>query len=137
MGRVGLDHGVLFEREDELAKLESAVGRAFQGEGALILITGPAGIGKTRLLRCGADLARNAGFHVLSARGLELEQELAFGVVRQLLEPELIATSSNDRAELMVGAAELSAQVFAAGPFEMPAVQAERTHGLLHGLYWL
>ena len=50
------------------------------------MVEGPAGIGKTRLLSEARREAGEAGVRVLSARGGELEQELAFGVVRQLFE---------------------------------------------------
>ena len=60
------------------------------GEPRLLLIEGPAGIGKTRLLtearRLAADRGRSG---VLTARGSQLEKAFGFGAVRQLFEPAL------------------------------------------------
>ena len=54
-----------------------------------ILIEGPAGIGKTRLLVEAVRLADAAGARVLSARASELERSYGFGIVRQLFEPSV------------------------------------------------
>ena len=44
------NHGPLLEREEELEAIEVALAAASLGEGALLLIEGEAGIGKSRLL---------------------------------------------------------------------------------------
>ena len=85
----------LEERDGEVAAVERVLG----GGGGL-LIEGPPGIGKTRLL--GAARARADGRRVLSARGSELERDFPFAVVRQLLEPVV-------RDEQFAGAAALAA----------------------------
>ena len=77
----------LLERERELATCREGFVRARAGDGALILIEGPAGVGKTELAREARAAAGQAGLMPLEARGSELEQPFAFGVVRQLLEP--------------------------------------------------
>jgi ATP/maltotriose-dependent transcriptional regulator MalT len=51
-------------RRTELSLLESALDRARTGAGCLIVVTGPAGVGKTRFCAEGTDLARRAGFTV-------------------------------------------------------------------------
>lgn len=51
-------------RRTELRLLESALDRARTGAGRLIVVTGPAGAGKTRFCAEGTDLARRAGFTV-------------------------------------------------------------------------
>src|SRR6516225_8557136 len=78
-----MEHPVMLERSEELAALSAAAAAAASGHGALVLVEGPAGIGKTTLLRaaCRADL------RILTARGLALEQGFPYGVVRQLLDP--------------------------------------------------
>jgi AAA ATPase domain len=76
----------LLERDVELAAFDSALGAARQGRGSFVYVTGPAGAGKTALLRRARALAGSAGFAVLSATGSQLERDFAFGVVRQLLE---------------------------------------------------
>src|SRR5215470_3307914 len=65
----------LEERDAELEAVARAVDAARAGTGAALLIEGPPGIGKTRLLAA----ARAAGdVRVLSARGSELERDFPF-----------------------------------------------------------
>src|SRR5688500_16773603 len=86
---VAVEGVAALERERELAALESLVDAAVGGTGRLMLVEGPAGIGKTLLLR---ELRRRApmrGARVFTARGGQLERDFGFGVVRQLLEPAI------------------------------------------------
>ncbi|GGJ30369.1 ATP-binding protein [Streptomyces brasiliensis] len=90
----------LLERESELAAVDEALGDLTglhadgleplaSPHGALLAIAGRAGIGKTTLL---AEVRRRAsaqGCTVLSARGGDQEQRVAFHVARQLLQPQL------------------------------------------------
>ena len=45
----------LGKRGEELAELSAALGAALAGDGRLVLVAGPAGIGKTSLLEAFAD----------------------------------------------------------------------------------
>src|SRR5215207_11208901 len=90
----------LIERERELAALERAVGAAREGAGAVVMIEGAPGIGKSRLL---AAARATADIRVVSARASELEREFPFGVVRQLLEPVLAAADGEERRALLAG----------------------------------
>ncbi|WP_354698956.1 hypothetical protein DSM112329_04655 [Paraconexibacter sp. AEG42_29] len=83
---------IFLERDSELALLDHLLELAVQGTGALALIEGPAGIGKSRLIEATARRAAGSGLRVLRARGAELERELGFGVARQLLRPALLDT---------------------------------------------
>ncbi|MFD1308111.1 ATP-binding protein [Streptomyces kaempferi] len=102
----------LFERESELAAVEEALSELTglrrdgseapeRPRGALLAFAGRAGIGKTTLL---AEVRRRAaakGCTVLSARGGEQEQRVAFHVARQLLQPHLAGFSEAElRASL-------------------------------------
>ena len=123
----------LLEREGELARLGAALSRARHGRGHVVLVQGPAGIGKTRLLTETSDRARTIGLDVLTARGGELESGYAFGVVRQLLESSVAQAGRDEHSQLLSGAAMLAEGVFstsASGPGDV-------TQAVLHGLYWL
>src|SRR5689334_10617020 len=110
----------LLERERELAQLRASVDAARSGTGALALLEGAAGIGKTRLLEEAADAARTRGLLVLRARGVALEQEFGFGVVRQLFERPLAAASPDERRNLLSGAASLAGGVLGVAEGEAP-----------------
>src|SRR3954451_10269757 len=128
---------LLLEREAELAALEAMLDAAQSGDGRLVVVEGSAGIGKTRLLAEARVLAAAAGSEVLSARGGELEGEFAFGIVRQLFEAPLAAATADARAELLSGAAGLSASLFESAPTTASRDGAESSFAMLHGLYWL
>jgi predicted ATPase len=68
----------------------------------VVLIEGPAGIGKTRLLAAARERGAR-GMTVLTARCSELEREFSFGAIRQLFEP--VARDAERRARLLAGAA--------------------------------
>jgi DNA-binding CsgD family transcriptional regulator len=124
----------LIERESDLARIDSALARALDGDGAVVFIEGPAGIGKTELVAAAARAGEDAGARVLRAVGGEFERRHAHGVVRQLFEPLLVRASEAERAELLAGAAGLAAPAVLSQPLEaMP----DEGSGVLHGLYWL
>jgi DNA-binding CsgD family transcriptional regulator len=137
--------GVL-EREGELAALEHALGAAAAGHGGLLALEGPAGIGKTALIRAAAGLGRDRGMIVLQARGVPLEQHFSFGVIQQLFEPLRLGAGDDadssagvrGSAELLDGAATLALRAFGHGDGERNDVfGADASFVTLHGLYWL
>jgi DNA-binding CsgD family transcriptional regulator len=103
------------------------------GSGGGLVFEGPAGIGKSSLLAA-TRTAAGAELRVLSARGGELERDLPFGIVRQLLEPVVGAYDAEEREALLAGAAALSRPVLFAVD---PEAGAEPSFSSLHGLYWL
>src|SRR5215469_3743592 len=123
--------GVLLERERELETLHDGVDRARAGEGTLLLIEGAAGAGKTALAREARAVAERARMMPLEARGSELEQPFAFGVVRQLLEP--VISQEPGQTDLFAGAAGPAARLFEPGG-QRPL---EAGFEALHSLYWL
>ena len=127
---------LMLEREAEMAALAATLDAARAGEGRLVLVEGSAGIGKTRLLGEARALAAAEEFEVLTARGGELEGQFAFGIVRQLFEAPLAAANPEMRADLLAGAAGLSASLFASAP-TAAGEGAESSFAILHGLYWL
>src|SRR4051794_22441477 len=94
----------LLEREQELAALAQLLRDVGGGQGRMALISGPAGIGKSRLLEAAVERASGASAVVLAARGSELEREFPFGAVRQLFEPLLLSPADRERL-LSAGAA--------------------------------
>jgi DNA-binding CsgD family transcriptional regulator len=130
----------LLERNDELARIESALADARTGRGRLVVVEGPAGIGKTALLAAARTAAAEGGMRVLRSRATEMEINFAFGVVRQLFEPPLVEASELERADLLQDAAGVAARLLglpgapANGP---PSSGVDPSFAILHGLYWL
>ncbi|MYS19675.1 AAA ATPase domain-containing protein, partial [Streptomyces sp. DvalAA-14] len=83
----------LLEREDELSAVDEALadltGDRGRPRGGLLAFASPAGMGKTTLLSEVRSRAAARGCAVLSARGGDQEQQVAFHVARQLLQPRL------------------------------------------------
>lgn len=130
--------GSLLERERELEILGQHFDRAREGAGSLLVVEGPAGIGKTSLLRAAAELARERGMTVLQARGGVLEQQLEYGVARQLVEKPVVQASAERRAQLLAGPAASSGAALGLG--ELPADQGpggDPSLEIQHGLHWL
>jgi DNA-binding CsgD family transcriptional regulator len=123
----------LVERELELEAVERLLAGARAGSGGGLLFEGPAGIGKSSLLAA-ARTEAGSELRVLSARGGELERDLPFGIVRQLLEPVVVASDTEEREALLAGAAGLAKSVLFAAD---PEAGAEASFSALHGLYWL
>lgn len=125
----------LLERRDELRTLAAAVSAlADERRGGVVLIEGPAGVGKTALLRAALTLPQGRRLTALRARGSQLEGELAFGGVRQLFAGHMLAMDEGRREGLLAGPAGLSSPVLGLAP----PVRDGRTLGdPLFGLYWL
>jgi DNA-binding CsgD family transcriptional regulator len=123
----------LYEREAELAALLQALTAARSGDGGLVLIEGPAGIGKSRLLAEARAIAGALGMAALTARGIDLERDAPFGVAADLFAATLAAAPPAARERLLSGQAALAAPLFdpaAASP------EADSS-ALVRGLYWL
>jgi len=75
------------DRASERETLDRLLAQAREGESAVLVIRGEAGIGKTALLRY---LARHAsGFRVAQVTGVQAEMELPFAGIHQLCAPLL------------------------------------------------
>lgn len=122
----------LLERASELGVLSDSLECARRGAGRLVVVEGPAGIGKTRLLDACGEGAVARGMVALRARGDEVAMESSFGAVRELLWARMQACGP----DVLDGAAGLAAPVFGGGGGEVP-VDRDRSAGVLHGLYWL
>jgi DNA-binding CsgD family transcriptional regulator len=122
----------IYEREPELAKLSAALTAARGGAGRLVVIEGPAGIGKSRLLAETRAMAGTRGMAVLAARGIELERDASFGVATGLFAAVLTAPPDSERARLLSGQASLAATLF-----DPAAPETDDSSALVRGLYWL
>src|SRR4051794_1832865 len=127
----------LLERERELEQLDRLAEEACSGLGRLVLVEGPPGIGKTRLLGGVRVHAREREMVVLSARASELDREFPFGVVRQLFEPPLASADDEQRAKLLHGAAGLAAPLLGGGSPRRETAGADPSFAHFHALYWL
>jgi DNA-binding CsgD family transcriptional regulator len=132
----GPSHSLL-EREPELAVITRLIEAAGAGEGGVVLLEGPAGIGKSALLLATGERARELGMHTVAARAGELESALPWGVVRSLFEPLLAAAGRADRRRLLDGAAAHAGVVLRSSGPRSPPLAAETMGPALHGLYWL
>jgi len=133
----GFDLASLLERERELAVLERRLADARAGRGRLVVVEGPAGIGKTALLGAARMLVPERGVTVLAARGAPLEQNFSYGVVRQLFEPFLLASGGPESGEFLTGAAALAMRAFADVEPSLRLSAEDASFSTLHGLYWL
>src|SRR3569833_3867297 len=121
--------GTLLERDAELRSIEESLADAASGRGGVLVVEGPAGIGKTRLVEAAHCAAEERGFRVLTARASSLEREFGFGVVRDLLTP--VERDPAPRAALWQGAARLAAPALDFGETTAPIFAT------CHGIFWL
>ena len=101
----------LLERTHELATLEAASGAVNRGEGAMITVTGRAGLGKTRLLEAALAMAGAQGLRCARARAGELERDLGWGVAVDVVEGLIGELTTEERAVLLGGRARHAATV--------------------------
>ena len=109
---------------------------ACAGEGRVVLVEGPAGVGKTALLEETRRIAAALGMATLVAHAGEFERDFPFTVVRQLLEPALVSAGPAERERLLGGPAAAAETVL--GNVRADQVFTEgHASEVLHSLYWL
>ncbi len=130
----------LLERDAELAVLGRIAMAARHADARFALVRGPAGIGRSALLRAAARTA--PGVRVLWASGTAASADEQFGVARALLGPSLATASAQQRRALLDDAAapalaalELADRPGWAGPSAHPP-DGEPPLAVAHGLYW-
>ncbi|MFD0059767.1 ATP-binding protein [Streptomyces sp. NPDC056690] len=97
----GAASAALWERDKEIAVVERALAELCgdaASSGSLVVFRGEAGIGKTALLEEVRRIAAGRAM-VWSARGGETVTSVPFNVVRQLLQPALLALSQEEARE--------------------------------------
>jgi DNA-binding NarL/FixJ family response regulator len=125
--------GGMLQRDLEMTLLESQLGQVRAGHGRVVVVEGPAGIGKSTLLAHVALEAESAGMRVLRAWGSPLETQAGWGVARQLF---AAVSGTLEWSQLAVGAAALSRRVLDPEP-GVPAPTGDAMHAAAHGLTWL
>ncbi|MEU8082773.1 AAA family ATPase [Micromonospora sp. NPDC049101] len=129
------------ERQHQLRVVDDAFQACHRNAGALVLVEGYFGTGKTALLKAVKDRGGVEGFAILQARGSEFETGFPYGVVRQLLEYHLSSMTEEERAAVFTGAAALAAPLFhhqtTPGPHsgEPHSDDPAREQSVLRGLY--
>lgn len=127
--------GGLIDRGPEFGSLAAAVEGAAAGQGAVLLLTGKPGTGKSFFAAAARSLAEGAGMRTLGAGGQRLEQAHAFALALQLFDPLLATVGARERAKLLAGPAALAAPLFGDGP--AARLVDEDMASLLHGLFHL
>ncbi|UYM22983.1 ATP-binding protein [Streptomyces albus] len=127
---------MLLERTTEIALVDAALGAATEGRSSLVLLTGPLGIGRSALLQRLSCLADDRDdVRVLRAHAAPMEQDFAFGVVRQLFETLLSDATEDARDRWMDAHASFARHVLADDAAPPGADQAiAATEAVLHGL---
>src|SRR5215468_8897482 len=96
-------------RDEEMAKIAGLLHRAQAGEGALAMVVGEPGIGKTRLAVEVAELAQREGTRVLSGRCYEGEWAPPYGPFVEAIETYASAVTPEElRRDLGQGAPPLA-----------------------------
>ncbi len=117
----------LVDRDDEMALLRARLDDLADGTSGCLLVEGPAGIGKTRLLDELRRLAVSNGVFVRSARSSALEQDFEWGVVRQLFGSGVDGVvESDDRFVALRGLCELTTQLAEEAPFVLCVDDVQR-----------
>src|SRR3954470_16725729 len=120
----------LLDRERELADVAALLDRARAGDGGALLIEGGIGIGKTAILDAAARMAGD--MRVRRGRGGEVEREVGFGLVRELLAPPLRSAAPAVRERWLSGAASS-----AAGVLDEESGASVDVAAVAYGLFWL
>ncbi|MFF0268462.1 ATP-binding protein [Kribbella sp. NPDC004536] len=124
----------LVERADEMLGIEATLDEvAESGAGRMVIVQGPAGIGKTSLLNAAGTAARRRGYAVLAARGNELQQEFGWDLVLGLFERVQAESTEIVRA---TPAAALAVEMLASEQLMPPEAQSGE-YAMLHSLLWL
>jgi DNA-binding CsgD family transcriptional regulator/tetratricopeptide (TPR) repeat protein len=93
----------LVGREREQRALAETVDQVALGSGAIALLTGEVGVGKTRLAQYALDVARAKGFTVLRGRSQPFDVGLAYVPVIEAFGRHLRACSAAERVGLVSG----------------------------------
>ncbi|WP_020673258.1 ATP-binding protein [Amycolatopsis nigrescens] len=121
-------------RDPELSTVVDFARAAAAGAGQAVLLRGPAGIGKTKLVATALDELDAVAAVTLSARCPE-DGATAYGAVRSLFDPLHLTENGESAAGLLSGSARLALPALVPGRLAEPATAS--TYSVMHGLHWL
>lgn len=102
--------GLVLERERELQQIDRCLHAAAAGHGGTLLVAGPAGIGKTTLLRAAARRAPATGLEPSAVSGSEFEGAVAFGLARRMAAHVCTIAPDSSASALLEAVADAAAQ---------------------------
>ncbi|MFI0240554.1 AAA family ATPase [Streptomyces sp. NPDC016845] len=97
---------MLLERESALAQAGAALRRAVNGQGSLLVVQGPMGVGRSAFLESLATLTHEQDILLLRAQASASEEKFRLGVVRQLVDSLRWVTPPEEIADLLRQAAD-------------------------------
>ncbi|GAA4233483.1 LuxR C-terminal-related transcriptional regulator [Streptosporangium album] len=124
---------MLLERGKELAQAEQALRATEAGDGSMMVVMGPPGVGKSALLRSIADAAAPHA-RVLRAGGTLVEQNFTFGIAQQLFEPLVAGVPEARWTACFGGAASLVREMFSDGSWYIGSYRSLAQESILLGL---
>jgi ATP/maltotriose-dependent transcriptional regulator MalT len=127
----------LVGRAGELALLARHAEAACAGDAGLVMLSGPAGIGKTSLLNGFLGGESCHGMTVLHGTCGQVVAGTGYGGVRALFGPLGLTEASAPESPLLRGSARRALPALSADPPDEDPGTSAVAYPVLHGLYWL
>ncbi|MET7762681.1 AAA family ATPase [Streptomyces sp. NPDC005393] len=129
--------GMLVGRADELAAFSGHAEAACAGRSGLVILSGPAGIGKTSLLRAFLDGDACQKMTVLHGSCGEVGAGAGYSGVRALFGGLGLTAKDAQDSPLLRGSARRALPALMPCPGDEEPSTAATVYPVLHGLYWL
>lgn len=126
----------IVERSVELARIQALLKAGLEGQGGMVAIRGPAGIGKSALLAEARSMASEMGLRHRGAAADALTRSVPYAVARDLLAPALAPGSGWDAKAALADAGALAMPVLSLGAGQAGA-SPDAQGAALYGLTWL
>lgn len=123
------------ERAEPLDAIKRLL-RGVRERGAMLVIEGPMGLGKSRLLDLAADEAAAEGYPVLRATGGEFERDYPLAVTFALFDSYHARATPAERRALFRGRAALVEPLLTGAVDTTVQPRTPEEFTLLHGLHW-
>jgi len=122
--------GLLFERDEELARLDELFAGCARGIGAVVVVSGAVGTGKTALLHAAAERVVESGGLVLSATGVRAGRAVPLEVVSELFWSAQLPADAAERIGELLGEAALAAEPADLGSGAVEPVRGRAMYGM-------